>query len=438
MKALRPSLILIGLLCIVSVNPIHAQWELVHFPELKDFKTPDSLKDLPYQELRAVYTNNCTLWNENVNLELAEQAGLEIMRRGLEQEDSLNVGRGYLWLGNTQNNADFLLKAYVYTKDSKHKYHPTNTLYSLALHYYESGDYKKCNNYTLLYYADARLKKNKTSIYISKDMIKTLNHYWGDRNQALLVAKENFKLYKEGGVILHKSNIETEYLNYYYDIAGTYYLKGDFRNANIYLDSLYNQVNTLNNMEFLDSYLGLKGGVLFRQGKYTDALKHTNTYLNNSTPNEPYGISRSSVIKGLTLWELGLKEEAMQAFHIADSIYQETKNEYEELGEGYAKMIAYYNKQGHTTKQLEFTNKLLAFNEEITSNYLDIAPKIQRAYTVPKLLEEKEILIAQLAKNNGTKMLVINGLIGISVLLLGLGLLVLRKNYAYLSVMMSC
>ncbi len=282
-----------------------------------------------------------------------------------------------------------------------------------------------------MWHADTDLSEFQKELFYSdlRRYLNMLNIEWGNKELGLKKILQDYQDYKliydveKSEVIYSETERNEIFISYLYRIARVYYDLNQYEISISYLDSLKYYGDRFEMLETIDNVSGLKGAILYKQGEYQEALSYTNEYLNNHIPNDAYGISRSSVIKGLTLWELNRQEEAVASLIKADSLYQHTKDEFEELGDGYKTLITYYKNKDNTDKQLEYLNKLLEFDEEITANYLEIAPAITRSYTIPELLSEKEQVIRSLNKKNQiaeTKKTVYYSLLMFSSLLIGL------------------
>mgnify|MGYP003630870111 CR=1 FL=1 len=341
---------------------------------------------------------------DNINIAHARILAESFITRALKEKDSFNIGRGYLMLGRLDPiNIDYIEKSIAYTKSTINSEFPTLPYIHKFAYYYNQGEYRKANNALVL--AQSHSIDSETDFSL-KSNFNHLNISWGDTNQGIKDLRDQQDYIKSTSFektqeFLAWVDIREEYLSSnYYSIAEGFYRLNDFTSANLYLDSVQLYGTKYNFPETIDNYNGLKGAILYKQGEYQEALSYANAYLNNSIENDDYGISRSSVIKGLTLWGMGNKELAIVSLSKADSLYQQTQDEFEELGDGYKTLIAYYKELGDKDKQLEYLNKLLLFDEEITANYLEIAPAITRSYTIPELLSEKESVIEALNLSN--------------------------------------
>lgn len=396
-----------------------------------NFIQNDKLQLLSKKELLDLYNSNSPFLNgESGNYEYSKEIIEELLKKSLANKDSLFIGKAYFILARLNNNSiDLFDEAIKYTKDLKDKVHPCISYLWKFEKYYINGDYRKA--YNVLWHADTDLSEFQKELFYSdlRRYLNMLNIEWGNKELGLKKILQDYQDYKlnydveKSEVIYSETERNEIFISYLYRIARVYYDLNQYEISISYLDSLKYYGDRFEMLETIDNVSGLKGAILYKQGEYQEALSYTNEYLNNHIPNDAYGISRSSVIKGLTLWELNRQEEAVASLIKADSLYQHTKDEFEELGDGYKTLITYYKNKDNTDKQLEYLNKLLEFDEEITANYLEIAPAITRSYTIPELLSEKEQVIRSLNKKNQiaeTKKTVYYSLLMFSSLLIGL------------------
>ncbi|MEQ3673831.1 MAG: helix-turn-helix domain-containing protein [Dokdonia sp.] len=385
-------------------------------------------KDLT--ELYDMYMKNAPHQNNGLGDEFFSKSIVrKYINLAFKEKDTFQVGRGYFFLARlNDNNLELLDKSIQFTSSKNDKVHPCISYLWKFHKFYDDGQYRDAYQ-TLV--SISNLKKSQYSLFKEdiKGLINILNLEWGDKKRGLKILEKQLHNYKVNGLItngevIYDQNYNNEFvLNIYHQISDVNYSLGNYGIALANLDTLASLDDIINSDNYDDKYNGLKGAILYKQGEYQEALSYTNEYLNNHIPNDAYGISRSSVIKGLTLWELNRQEEAVASLIKADSLYQHTKDEFEELGDGYKTLITYYKNKDNTDKQLEYLNKLLEFDEEITANYLEIAPAITRSYTIPELLSEKEQVIRSLNKKNQiaeTKKTVYYSLLMFSSLLIGL------------------
>ena len=370
------------------------------------FEVSDSIQELSLEKIYQLYKESSSHHVNSIENDIyrARAMAESYIAISYRRKDSFNIGRGYLLLGRLDPiNIAYIDSSIAYTENLINKEYPALPYFHKFAYYFNDGNYREANRSLLQ--AQSRSIDSEIDFSINSNL-NHLNATWGDTRFGIKGIKEEQEYIKSSkfDTIQKKlmwGDVRNELLiDNFYAIADSYYKINDFLSANLYLDSVQLYGTKYNFPETIDNYNGLKGAILYKQGEYQEALSYTNAYLNNSIENDDYGISRSSVIKGLTLWGMGNKELAIVSLSKADSLYQQTQDEFEELGDGYKTLIAHYKELGDKDKQLEYLNKLLLFDEEITANYLEIAPAITRSYTIPELLSEKESVIEALNLSN--------------------------------------
>ena len=374
--------------------------------EISNFAIPESLSKFSAKEVLELFNtvDPINSINGHSDVDSARVLAKSYLLMSLKANDSLSIGRGYLILGRlTPVDTLYLNKSIEFTIPLLKGDYPTLTYIHKFIYYFQHGYYRKANNSLLAAMSYSGKTDNK---FFIKSCLNRLDASWGNSLSGVegLIEEQDViraSSFNEIQMKLYNGDVRNELLiDNFYCIADAFYRINDFASANLYLDSVQQYGTKYNFPETIDNYNGLKGAILFKQGEFQEALGYTNAYLNNSIENDDYGISRSSVIKGLSLWGLGDKELAIASLSKADSLYEHTQDEFEELGDGYKTLIAYYKELGDKDKQLEYLNKLILFDEEITANYLEIAPAITRSYTIPELLSEKQSVIEALNLSN--------------------------------------
>ncbi|MEP0266437.1 helix-turn-helix domain-containing protein [Dokdonia sp.] len=372
-------------------------------PILEGYTPIDSLKDKDYKVFIDHFNRTAPDYEIEPDSLFAHEIAMTYLWKAHSVNDTLNMGKAYGLLGQLEGlRFDYLDKAIAYTENYNDKFQPAVAYLLKFQSFYYTGNYKKAMKllFTALEYTE-RNKNDYLSYYVRKD-INALRADWGDKKHAIEEYKKELSfiyLVKFDTIrypTFSKKNKELKYVTAQYQLAQTNYELNELKNASIYIDSVY-QFGITNNLdEYKIQYYGLKGGILYREKRYLEALDFTNKFLELENPEDFYAISRSSVIKGLTLWELNRKEEAIHSIKKADSLYQISDDEFEELGEGYQLLINHYKEIEDTENQLLYLNKLIAFDKKISSNYLEIGNRITQEYTVPQLLAEKDIVISKL------------------------------------------
>ncbi|MFC4633386.1 helix-turn-helix domain-containing protein [Dokdonia ponticola] len=369
---------------------------------LEGYTLIDSLVDKDYKELIAHFNRIAPNYQIEPDSIFAHEVAMTYLWKAHQKNDSLNMGKAYSMLGQLEDlRLDYLDKAIAYTENYDDKTQPA-LAYSLKFaNYYYQGENQKASNMLLEAIEYARKRNNLKMLKELEYNINVLNSQWGDRQRTLKYFLKYNSFIKSGvydSLFLEfpRESKEQEYIDVQYSIAKNYYDAKELKLASTYIDSVYHYGLKNNIDEYKLIFFGLKGGILYREGAYQEALKYTNQFLELEDPEDLYAISRSLNMKGLILWQLNRKEEAIQSIKKADSLYQITDDEFEELGEGYQVLINHYKDIGETENQLVYLNKLIEFDRKISSNYIEIGNRIAQEYTLPQLLAEKDIVISKL------------------------------------------
>jgi len=399
------------LFCCFSIYTLAQEIEHIDINEInKGFRAPDSLMQLSYTELMEHFDIAINYpengYGPDMDTLWATALAKTYIEKAKRNRDSVKIGRGYDRLSQIYNqnikNADTCI---FFTKNSNHSAFPTVCYCQKTVNFYKSGKYKEAMENAILAYKFARNKTNLRLRYFSKSYLNLLNSRWGDKKEGLDGYKKELRYMstREFSVAFPwytNEDIMTEYSSNIYSIAQIYLETGEFQKAKKYIDSgyFYNKKYKLNH---INRFSGLAGVYYYRVGKYIRARDSINKYLKNKKDTtDYYALSTSAIYKGLILNKLNRQEEAIAQIKYADSLYQITDDEFEELTEGYKLLVDHYKTTGDETSQLMYLNKLIKLDSVITSNYITTNATITKNYTIPELEREKEAAIARLEAKN--------------------------------------
>ncbi len=373
---------------------------------LEGYTPIDSLVHKDYNTLRDYFLKKLPLYNIEPDSILAHHIAMTYLWKAYQTHDTLNIGKGYNYLGVLENfRIDYFDKAIFYTKNRNDRSYPAVVYRNKAYSYSNSGDYIMESKMLIKAIEYAKHLNNSRLLNDYEYYINVIDADWGDKELAIegfndillfVNSMEYNKIYPDHLL----ADKERKIMDIHYNLAKTHYEIGSHVIALKHLDTIHAYDKKNKTDIYKTEYLGLKSAIYYRQKKYKEALELTDEYLKYIPSDELYSSSSSNIIKGLTLWELNRKEEAIQAIKKADSLYQISGDIYEELGEGYQLLINHYKETGDTENQLQYLNKLIAFDREISSNYIEIGNRIEQEYTIPELLSAKEDAIKNLNKAN--------------------------------------
>ena len=376
---------------------------------LQEYSPIDSLVKKDYKTLIKHFNRTAPDYQIEPDSLFAHEVAMTYLWKAYQMHDTLNMGKAYSMLGQLEGlRLDYLDKAISYTENYNDEFQPITAYRLKFINFYYDGNYKKSIDMLFKALEYSKRSENEYLTYYIEGDINVLNANWGDKQQAIkdfLKCHSSIRSGAYGSIFFNdsKQRKEQEYIDIQYYLAQTYYEVGELKKASVYIDSVYDFGLKNDLLDYKLQFYGLKGGILYRDGKYQEALKYTSQFLELEDPEDVYAISRSSVIKGLTLWKLNRKEEALQNIKKADSLYQITDDEFEELGEGYQLLVNHYKDIEDAESQLLYLNKLIEFDEKIASNYIEIGNRITQEYTLPQLLAEKDEVISQLTAQKNTE-----------------------------------
>ena len=112
--------------------------------------------------------------------------------------------------------------------------------------------------------------------------------------------------------------------------------------------------------------------------------------------NDTGNILASYYYMGKAYAGLGKKEKAAASFIKVDSIYRITKEISNEFLGGYPYLINYYKNTGDKENQLKYVTSYMQIDSTLQKNYRELNKLLNKEYDTPRLLSEKENLIASL------------------------------------------
>lgn len=412
----KSPLFIIFLLC--SFLSISAQ----ELPYLSKIAVPDSIAVKSYPVLRAEFF---ALFAENISsvdsLVLELQAK-ELIKRATVSENKADVAKFYLTLldirnadlsdSDLKNNYyDYDLLEYIlqFTQINELNASYESGLLWKAISFYNNGKIKEALTVAEEAYKFSEKTNNISNKWLLKRLIGGLQVDYGNVAIGLQNLKEVESIYVTGEVKeIHIYN--TDFYNrdvlasVRYSIADTYFEIDSLDAADYYIEKVKEYADTGENVEYHDTYLGLKGGILIKQKKYLEGLEVTNQYISNDFNKLDKELSHSYAMMGIAYEGLNLKEKATTSFLTSDSLFVAAGSDYyfDELKQTFNYLLNHYKKEGNTNKQIAYLNKMIAYEEAVGSIKESVSNGVTSMYTIPELTTEKELLTRKLAKEKST------------------------------------
>jgi len=324
-----------------------------------------------------------------------------------KENDSTKIARGYTFLAfvsKTYKAIKYLDTSLVYSKNSIHKDFPTIGYLYKSRYQFNKEEYEKSLKNGILAYQFA-IKKNNVELQLTAlHQINAINELWGDYKKVLETEFVAYNLLFENPEIEHFSE------NYLFSLEGlgkSYARLKKPDSALIYFKKGITEALKIKDTITYSAFVSRTGMALFEKEDYFSALDSLNkgdqfreAYNNSYLPYYYFYV-------GSCQYNLGKKDVGIAYFKKIDSIYEKRHVLSPELPLVYDKLISYYRNKYDDQKQLEYLYKLVRVERIINVKRKNIKDKTEKEYHIPKLLEDKEVLIADLnERNKETKLMI--------------------------------
>ncbi len=322
------------------------------------------------------------------------------IEKAKNENDSTKIARGYTKLAFVSKRLKaikYLDTSIVYSKYSKHQDFPTEGYLYKSLYQFEKEEYEKSLKNGILAYQYANKKKNVEQQIKALHQINSINELWGDYKKVL---ETEFLAYS---LLFENPGIEYFSENYLYSLEGIgkcYVRLNKPDSAIYYFNKGIKESLKLKDTVTYHAFVSRTGMALYEKENYFDAIDslkkgdiYRRSYNNSYLPYYYYYI-------GSSYYQQGKKDLGVQYYKKIDSIYDKRHVLSPELPFVYDKLVSYYRNKDDDQKQLEYLYKLVRVERIIDVKKINIKNKTNKDYHIPKLLEDKEDLIADLNKRN--------------------------------------
>ena len=352
----------------------------------------DTLSSKTMEELFSYYENSK---NKEEKISYIK-AYLTVAKREKKRQ---RIAGGYWVLSELYNDVNCLIyldSIISLTKNNGNKYYPGYAYLSKANFYFVKGDFKRAlDNYLK---ANSCAKKQENI-----DLIMNTNYSIGTIKRNLKEYDEALKIYVENINYIKKKNKSLD---------GSYYLTTIMAISNVFsekkdLDSatFYNELGVKKSLKnnFIDKYhhFSINQGIVnYHAKKYHIAIDSIRKHISFLKENEKLSdYSYACFYLGKCYQKIGNKILAVKYFKEVDSIFQKNKSIPSDSRHAYEFLVDFYKEKKDLKKQLLYVNKLIYYDSINYNKYNYINKKILKEYDIPKLKEEKEIIIKQMKKN---------------------------------------
>jgi AraC-like DNA-binding protein len=330
----------------------------------------------------------------------AEQIARAYISKALLIKDSTKMARGYTrlsFIAKRRNAIKFLDTAIALSKNSRHKNFPTVGYLFKSHHLYENEEYERSLQSALLGYQSARAKEQIGHQIMALHQINDINEIWGDYEKALEAHLLTYKL------LMQNKDSEQYNQNYISSLEGLgrcYVSLKKPDSALYYFNLGIQEALKQKDTATYYAFVSRAGTAQYVKGRYAaamDSLEKADQFRINFNNNYlPYYY----YYKGSIYNETGELEKGISYYRKIDSLYESRNILYPELPQVYDKLIGYYKAKGDNEAQLRYLYKLVVVLRLIENKKRNINEKTVTDYEIPKLVEEKELMIADLEQKN--------------------------------------
>ncbi|WP_378187577.1 helix-turn-helix domain-containing protein [Aquimarina sp. W85] len=357
-------------------------------------KVVDSLLSKSYEVLELSFIQNI---KDSQKSSLYAHAMLEKARLA---KDSLNILKGYTLLSYINDNNKSVIKyadqMISIAQVLKHDRYLCISYLNKANYYF----YKRKFQEALDNYLKAKEFSSKFSRlnYLIIQNIGVLKSRLGEDTEALKIFKDNWKFVRQENYAV-KDN--PSYITTLFSLADSYRRVGIHDSASFYNKLGVKESLASENKNELYHFILNEGINKYDMGLIeiaSDSVSKVITSYKKDIDNPNLIVAYYYYGKILSKNKVPVK--AIQYFKKVDSLFTITQDIIPEARESYEYLINYYKKTGDSENQLRYVKRLLKVDSVLNDNYRYLSKKIAQEYDTPRLLKEKESIIADLKDEN--------------------------------------
>lgn len=373
-------------------------------PYITDQEVPDSIAYIDYSILRKRFFRFAVEPPADVDsltIELyAKSLIVKAQQEGLKPDfakfySSLSTFRGF--------DIEIIDYTIDYTKENQLSDLYERLLLEKAIFYFNEDDIDLAYSAAEIAYEVSEESQNLSNKFLLMNIIGMLLADSGKLSEGKALLEKVEKAYQYDNIKkIHPYGSDIYYNSALADVQYSLALVHFKQNV---LDSALKYVNKVktfgtqeNDSYYLTRSLGLQAGIYIKSNKFKEGLKLTNQYLVEGLDGDDDELSHSYALKGIAHKGLRQPEEALAAFLKTDSLHETGGADYffQELKTTYDYLLTHYKNTGNSTKQIEYLNKMITYEEDYGSLSKTIGDGIVASYTIPQLLSEKEAVIQSL------------------------------------------
>ncbi|MCF6307148.1 MAG: helix-turn-helix domain-containing protein [Flavobacteriaceae bacterium] len=347
------------------------------------------------------YESLIKLYDANANDTLvAKKIAHVYINKAKKDNDSTKIARGYARLAFVSERSTalkYLDTTIALSINSKHKNFPAVGYLFKSLYLFNNDEYEKSLKNAILGYKSAKKKGNIDQQLTALLQINSINAIWGDYRKALNSELLTLDL------LFNNKELEGFTQHYLYSLEGIgkcYVRLNKPDSALIYFNK--GIVEALKEKDSITYYafVSRTGTALYKKRDFKAAL---DSLIKGDIIRESYNkkyLPYYYYYVGSTHYSQENIDEGIFYYKKIDSIYENSRVLQPELPIVYDRLATYYKSQGDKETQLKYLYKLIQVRKIINTKRIFIKEKTSQDYHIPKLLEEKDLLITELNQKN--------------------------------------
>jgi AraC-like DNA-binding protein len=374
------------------------------------------LDSLGYEELLSMFDE---LYGDTI---LQEKIARTYLNRARIENDTIKMARGYDRLArifHPEKNIVFADSVIQLTKNIDNITYPALGYIIMASQFGIRRDLKKSYVNLLTAYRLALNRENVVQqVYILHRLV-FLQGTWGNQKRALELQKIRHEIISRPGYIdqIRKSTrenypfsieklIRKDKVTSYEGYVFCYLKLEKYDSAKFYVEKIKKVLNSYDDYDREYHYNWMTEAVMeidYYLGNYYSAIEAAKLLRTRlDTVNSQNELKNISLFTGLSLLKLKKEKSGIKHLLVSDLIYDKNENNrnhhYDRLL--FKTLYEYYTKEDNTDQRIAYLDKMLIIDSVLKINYQYFEPEHIKKFETPKLLMEKESLIANLELKN--------------------------------------
>lgn len=352
----------------------------------------DTLKTKSYKELSDFF------YKYEVDSSKVLPVAYEYLKRAKEEKDTVKIADGFYYLSTVYKNTGSLLLKYYdsiiqYISKLITKSYPFMAYFKKGDYYYSKRlYYKALENYLMAE------KSTLNSAYKNgtKHRIGILKSRYGNDDEALVLFKESFKYSLEK---YYNKTFINDHLIILYALTDSYLRNKKIDSAIYFCNQGYKMSVEFNKPRLTSYFIFEKGLIELENHNYQaaiDSITKTLPTIEKDKDLENLSYSYYSIAKSYE--KLGTPDSALAYYKKVDSVFQISKDIHPDVRETYEYFINYYHEKNDLNRELTYIKRLLKVDSVLYHNYKTVNKLLVKNYDTPKLLSQKDEVIARLQK----------------------------------------